>query len=74
MSEIVAAGARRVSVGSWLTMVAVDAVAEAAKEMRDTGDFSSLTARPPRSTSGSARADLVPVAGDFGEPAVQPVA
>jgi 2-methylisocitrate lyase-like PEP mutase family enzyme len=49
MSEIVEAGARRVSVGSWLTMVAVDAVAEAAKEMRDTGSFASL--RAPREIS-----------------------
>jgi 2-methylisocitrate lyase-like PEP mutase family enzyme len=46
MSEIVAAGARRVSVGSWLTMVAVDAAVEAAKAMRDAGDFSSLTGAP----------------------------
>jgi 2-methylisocitrate lyase-like PEP mutase family enzyme len=42
MSEIVAAGGRRISVGGWLTMVAVDAVAEAAKRMRDGGDFSLL--------------------------------
>ena len=40
MSEIVAAGGHRISVGSWLTMVAVDAVVEAAKAMRDAGDFS----------------------------------
>jgi 2-methylisocitrate lyase-like PEP mutase family enzyme len=46
MSEIVAAGARRISVGSWLTMVAVDAVTEAAKAMRDAGDFSSLRGAP----------------------------
>ena len=44
MSEIVAAGGRRISVGSWLAMVAVDAVVEAAKAMRDAGDFSSLRA------------------------------
>jgi 2-methylisocitrate lyase-like PEP mutase family enzyme len=44
MSEIVAAGARRVSVGSWLAMVTVDALVEAATQMRDTGDFSSLRA------------------------------
>ncbi|MGH2978228.1 MAG: isocitrate lyase/PEP mutase family protein [Solirubrobacterales bacterium] len=44
MSEIVEAGGRRVSVGSWLTMVAVDAVAEAAKAMRDTGEFTALRA------------------------------
>ena len=46
MSEIVAAGGHRISVGSWLTMVAVDAVVEAAKAMRDAGDFSSLRGAP----------------------------
>ena len=49
MSEIAEAGARRVSVGSWLTMVAADALAETAKQMRDSGDFSSL--RAPREIS-----------------------
>jgi 2-methylisocitrate lyase-like PEP mutase family enzyme len=44
MDEIVAAGARRVSVGSWLTMVAVAAVADAAVEMRDAGSFAALRA------------------------------
>ena len=44
MAEIIEAGAQRVSVGSWLTMVAVDAVAEAATKMRDEGDFSLLRA------------------------------
>jgi 2-methylisocitrate lyase-like PEP mutase family enzyme len=44
VSEIVAAGGRRISVGSGLTWVAVGAMAEAAKEMRDTGDLSSLNA------------------------------
>jgi 2-methylisocitrate lyase-like PEP mutase family enzyme len=42
MGEIVEAGARRVSVGSWLAMVAADALVETAKQMRDAGDFSSL--------------------------------
>jgi 2-methylisocitrate lyase-like PEP mutase family enzyme len=44
MQDMVAAGAQRVSVGSWLTMVSVDAVVEAAKAMRDKGDFSQLRA------------------------------
>jgi 2-methylisocitrate lyase-like PEP mutase family enzyme len=47
MSEIVAAGARRVSVGGALAFVAVDAMAAAAREIGETGDFSSLSARPP---------------------------
>jgi 2-methylisocitrate lyase-like PEP mutase family enzyme len=45
LSEIVAAGARRISVGGALTWVAVGAMATAAEEMRDAGDFSSLAAR-----------------------------
>jgi 2-methylisocitrate lyase-like PEP mutase family enzyme len=44
MSEIAAAGGRRVSVGSWVCMLAVDAVVDAAKAMRDAGDFSALRA------------------------------
>jgi 2-methylisocitrate lyase-like PEP mutase family enzyme len=44
MSEIVAAGGRRVSVGSWVAMLAIDAAVEAVKAMRDAGDFSSLRA------------------------------
>ena len=44
MSEIVAAGGRRVSVGSWLAMAAISEVVEAAKAMRDAGDFSALRA------------------------------
>jgi 2-methylisocitrate lyase-like PEP mutase family enzyme len=47
VDEIVAAGARRVSVGGGLTWVAVSAMAEAAKVIRDTGDLSSLAARLP---------------------------
>jgi len=42
MREIVAAGARRVSVGGALTWTAVAAMFSAAVEMRDDGDFSSL--------------------------------
>jgi len=42
MREIVAAGARRVSVGGALTWTAVAAMVSAAVEMRDDGDFSSL--------------------------------
>jgi 2-methylisocitrate lyase-like PEP mutase family enzyme len=44
LSEIVAAGARRISVGGALTWVAVGAMASAAEQMRDLGDFSSLEA------------------------------
>jgi 2-methylisocitrate lyase-like PEP mutase family enzyme len=47
MSEIVAAGGQRVSVGGGLAFVGVDAMARVAEEIRDTGDFSSLGARPP---------------------------
>jgi 2-methylisocitrate lyase-like PEP mutase family enzyme len=42
MSEIVAAGGQRVSVGGGLTWVAVNAMAVAAEQMRDLGDFSAL--------------------------------
>jgi 2-methylisocitrate lyase-like PEP mutase family enzyme len=45
--EIVAAGARRISVGGGLTWVAVSAMAAAAAEIRDGGDLSSLSARVP---------------------------
>jgi 2-methylisocitrate lyase-like PEP mutase family enzyme len=44
MSEIVEAGARRVSVGGALTWVGVAAMAAAAQKMRDEGDFSVLDA------------------------------
>ena len=47
VGEIAAAGARRVSVGGALTWVALRAMADAATAMRDDGDFSALTARPP---------------------------
>src|SRR3989442_12006070 len=44
MREITEAGGRRISVGGALTWVAVGAMAAAAREMRDRGDFSSLDA------------------------------
>ena len=47
MSEIVEAGGQRVSVGGALAWVAIKAMADAAEEIRDTGDFSSLAARLP---------------------------
>jgi 2-methylisocitrate lyase-like PEP mutase family enzyme len=42
VNEIVAAGGRRISVGSLLTWVAVDAMADAAEKIRDDGDLSVL--------------------------------
>ncbi len=47
MSEIAAAGGRRVSVGGSLAWVAAAALVAAAEQIRDSGDFSSLTGRPP---------------------------
>jgi 2-methylisocitrate lyase-like PEP mutase family enzyme len=47
MAEIVDAGAQRVSVGGGLTWVAANAMAAAAGEIRDRGDFSSLGPSPP---------------------------
>ena len=46
-ADLVAAGARRVSVGGSLTWVAVRAMADAAEAIRDAGDFSALGARLP---------------------------
>jgi 2-methylisocitrate lyase-like PEP mutase family enzyme len=46
-AEIVDAGAQRVSVGGGLTWVAVNAMAAAAHEIRDRGNFSVLGASPP---------------------------
>ena len=74
MSEIVAAGGHRISVGSWLTMLSVDAVVEAAKAMRDAGDFSSLRGAAGRAQRVARRADLVAIAGHLGEATVKPVA
>jgi 2-methylisocitrate lyase-like PEP mutase family enzyme len=47
MSEIVDAGAQRVSVGGALAWVAVGAMAAAAEQMLRLGDFSSLASRAP---------------------------
>jgi 2-methylisocitrate lyase-like PEP mutase family enzyme len=45
MEEMAAAGAQRISVGSWLLWVAVTAMVSAAEEIRDSGDFSRLAVR-----------------------------
>jgi 2-methylisocitrate lyase-like PEP mutase family enzyme len=47
LAEIVAAGARRVSVGGGFTWVAARALVNAATAVRDTGDFSSLAGELP---------------------------
>jgi 2-methylisocitrate lyase-like PEP mutase family enzyme len=47
LAEVVDAGAQRISVGGGLTWVAVSAMASAATEIRDTGDFSSLAVKVP---------------------------
>ena len=47
MAEIVEAGAQRVSVGGALTWVAVNAFADAARSIREHGDFSTLVGSPP---------------------------
>jgi len=47
LAEIAGAGAQRVSVGGALTWVAVGAFAAAAKQIREEGDFSSLSVRLP---------------------------
>jgi 2-methylisocitrate lyase-like PEP mutase family enzyme len=47
LREIAGAGARRVSVGGSLTWVAVAAMAAAAEQMRDRGDFSALDVSVP---------------------------
>jgi 2-methylisocitrate lyase-like PEP mutase family enzyme len=47
LTEIVDAGARRISVGGALTWVAARALADAAGAILEAGDFSSLAARPP---------------------------
>ena len=46
-AEIAGAGAQRVSVGGGLAWVAVNAFAEAARAIRDSGDFSSFGSGPP---------------------------
>jgi len=45
--DMVAAGARRISVGGSLTWVAISVMAQAAKAIRDGGDFSALAVRLP---------------------------
>lgn len=47
LDEIVAAGARRVSVGGGFTWVAVSAMADVARSIRDAGDLSPLATRLP---------------------------
>ena len=47
LSEIVEAGGQRISVGGALTWVAISALVNAAVEMRDAGDFSSLDVPVP---------------------------
>jgi 2-methylisocitrate lyase-like PEP mutase family enzyme len=47
MSEITDAGGRRISVGGALTFVAAGALAAAAEQIRDRGDFSSLHTQIP---------------------------
>jgi 2-methylisocitrate lyase-like PEP mutase family enzyme len=47
MSAIVDAGGHRISVGAALALVAIGAAANAAEQIRDTGDFSSIAVRPP---------------------------
>ena len=47
LAEIFAAGAQRVSVGGALTWVAASALADAARAIRDDGDFSPLAVRVP---------------------------
>jgi 2-methylisocitrate lyase-like PEP mutase family enzyme len=49
VSDIAAAGGRRISVGGALTWVAVAALAGAAERIRDDGDFSALVAPYPTS-------------------------
>jgi 2-methylisocitrate lyase-like PEP mutase family enzyme len=46
-AEIAGAGAQRISVGGALAWVAVNAFAEAARAIRDGGDFSSFGSSPP---------------------------
>jgi 2-methylisocitrate lyase-like PEP mutase family enzyme len=47
LAEMIEAGAQRISVGGSLAWVAVTALAAAAGEIRDRGDFSSLASSPP---------------------------
>ena len=47
VGEIVAAGAQRISVGGRLTWVAIEAMTQVAKAVRDSGDLTGLDASPP---------------------------
>jgi 2-methylisocitrate lyase-like PEP mutase family enzyme len=47
VAELIDAGAQRISVGGSLTWTAVEAMASAAEQIRDQGDFSAL-ASPSR--------------------------
>jgi 2-methylisocitrate lyase-like PEP mutase family enzyme len=47
LADVVDSGAHRVSVGGGFTWVAVSAMADAARALRDVGDFSSLATRVP---------------------------
>lgn len=47
LADIAAAGARRISVGGALAWVAVKAMAAAAEQIRDDGDFSAFASPPP---------------------------
>ena len=44
MDRIAAAGAQRVSLGSWLSHIACNAGMAVARNIRETGDFSALSA------------------------------
>jgi 2-methylisocitrate lyase-like PEP mutase family enzyme len=55
LADVVAAGARRISVGGSLTWVAVRAMAAAAESIRDAGDFSALAAVAPFDDAGDFR-------------------
>jgi hypothetical protein len=46
LSEVVEAGAQRISVGGALTWTAVDGAVAAASAIRDRGDFSQLASKP----------------------------
>jgi len=49
LTDIVDAGAQRISVGGSLTWTAANALASAASQIRDRGDFSLLGPSPPLS-------------------------
>jgi 2-methylisocitrate lyase-like PEP mutase family enzyme len=47
LQDLTDAGAQRISVGSLLSLVSVEAMANAAERIRNDGDFSALVAQPP---------------------------